>query len=99
MTVQGSSRTIFRRAIERKNLVLAEVTAREIGVVSLIEALDLVVLVAERDHKPFDAYARRWIARLATERQLSLAELDLAVTALRALPSERAAAALRGFIS
>jgi hypothetical protein len=38
------------------------------------------------------------VARLAAERRLRLAELDLAVTALRALPSERAAAALRALI-
>jgi hypothetical protein len=33
--------------VERKNLLIAEVTAREIGVVSLDEALSLVPLVAE----------------------------------------------------
>jgi hypothetical protein len=31
LTAQGHPRTIFRRALERGNLVLAEVTAREIG--------------------------------------------------------------------
>lgn len=98
MTAQGSSRTIFRRAIERKNLMLAEVTAREIGVVSLAEALELVVLVAESDQNRFDAYARRWVARLAAEGQVSLAELDLAVTALRALPSDRARVALLALV-
>jgi len=42
-----------------------------------------------------DGYARRWLARLADERPLRLAELDLAVTALRALRSLRAEDALR----
>jgi hypothetical protein len=95
MTAQGNARTVFRRAVEHRNLMVAEVTAREIGVVSLEEALSLVVLVAELQPKRLDAYARRWIARLASERPLKLAEIDLAVTALRALPSERAAEALR----
>jgi hypothetical protein len=69
--------------------------AREMGVVDLIEALDLVVLVAEGAPERLDGYSRRWLARLADERSLSLAELDIAVTALRALPSARATAALR----
>ena len=55
-------------------------------------------LVAELAPERLDAFARRWLGRLAAERRLSLAELDLAVTALRALPSRRAATALRAFI-
>jgi hypothetical protein len=47
VTSQGQPRTIFKRAVERKNLLLAEVTAREIGRVDLQEALSLVLLVAE----------------------------------------------------
>lgn len=74
--------------------MLAMATAREIGVVSLEEALSLVVLVSEKSPERLDAYARRWLARLATERKLTLAELDLAVSALRALPSERATSSL-----
>jgi hypothetical protein len=89
---------IFRRAIGRRNLLLAETTAREIGRVDLLEALDLVCLVAEKAPERLDPYARRWLSRLAEERQLPLAELDLALTALRALPSPRAAAALRALL-
>lgn len=68
------------------------------GVVGLDEALELVVLTAELEPPRLDAYARRWLARLADERTLTLAELDLAVTALRALPSPRAADALRQLV-
>jgi hypothetical protein len=57
--------------------------------------LDLVVLVAEKAPDRLDGYARRWVARLAEEQPVTLAELDLAVTALRALPSPRAKDALR----
>jgi beta-phosphoglucomutase-like phosphatase (HAD superfamily) len=95
LTAQGHPRAIFHRAIERRNLLIAETTAREIGWVSLDEALELVCLVAEKAPNRFDAYARRWLARLADERSLQLAELDIALTALRALPSQRAASALR----
>jgi hypothetical protein len=47
-TSQGHPRTIFRRALERDNLVLAEVTAREIGSVTIAEALELTALVARK---------------------------------------------------
>jgi hypothetical protein len=76
LTAQGHPRAIFHRAIERRNLLIAEMTAREIGSVSLDEALELVCLVAEKAPNRLDAYARRWLVRLADERSLQLAELD-----------------------
>ena len=90
MTAQGHPRATFHRAIERRNLLVAETTARESGVIDLTEALDLVCLVAEKTPERLEAYDRRFLTRLADERPLSLAELDLALTALRALPSQRA---------
>jgi hypothetical protein len=77
----------------------AETYARDMGIVSLDEALDLVCLVAEVAPARLDGYARRWVTRLADERPLSLAELDIAVTALRALPSERSKDALRALLA
>jgi hypothetical protein len=68
------------------------------GVVDLGEALDLVCLVAEIAPARLDGYARRWLSRLADEQPLALGELDLAVTALRALPSPRAREALRALL-
>jgi hypothetical protein len=64
------------------------------GAVDLQEALDLVTLVAEIAPARLDGFARRWLARLADEKPLTHGELDLAVTALRALPSHRAHQAL-----
>jgi hypothetical protein len=64
----------------------------------LDEALHLVCLVAEVAPRKLDGYARRWLARLADEIPLTLAELDLAITALRALPSARAEDALRALL-
>jgi hypothetical protein len=66
--------------------------------IDLSEALDLVCLVAEKTPEQLDAFARRFLARLASERPLPLAELDIAITALRALPSPRAADALRSLV-
>jgi hypothetical protein len=98
MTAQGHARTRFRRAIERRNFLGAMTSAQDMGVVSLDEALDLVCLAAEHAPDRFDGFARRWLARVADERALQLPELDLAVTALRALPSQRARDALRALI-
>jgi hypothetical protein len=98
MTARGQPRARFRRAIQRKNLLGAEMCAREMGVMDLAEALDLVVLVAEVAPELLNGYARRWLTRLAEERELRLVELDLALTALRALPSSRAGDALRALI-
>jgi hypothetical protein len=98
LTAEGHPRAVFRRAIERKNLLVAQTVAREMGVVGLDEALELVVLTAEFEPSRLDGYARRFVARLADERTLTLGELDLAITALRALPSVRAAEALRELV-
>jgi hypothetical protein len=98
MTAQGQPRSRFRRAIERKNFLGAMTSAQDMGVVSLAEALDLVCLAAEVAPDRFDGFARRWLVRLADEKPLRLPELDLAVTALRALPSQRALAALRALL-
>jgi hypothetical protein len=45
-TSQGHPRTIFRRALERDNLVLAEVTAREIGRVTIANPPNAIVRIA-----------------------------------------------------
>src|SRR5262245_5378862 len=45
LTAQGHPRTIFKRAIERGNLVVAEATAREVGRLTLTEALELTALI------------------------------------------------------
>lgn len=98
MTAQGHPRVIFRRAVERGNLLVAETTAREVGRLDLSEALDLLVLVSQQDPRRLDAFSVRWLRRVIDDRSPTLAELDLAVTALRALPSERAVATLRQFV-
>jgi hypothetical protein len=60
-TSQGHPRTIFRRALERDNLVLAEVTAREIGRVTIAEALELTALVARKQPHRYGRFAARWL--------------------------------------
>jgi hypothetical protein len=40
---------VFRRALERGNLLVAEATAKEIGRLSLSEALELTLLIARKE--------------------------------------------------
>jgi hypothetical protein len=49
VTAQGHPRRIFATAIERGNVVVAEATARELGRISLAEALALTALVAKKE--------------------------------------------------
>lgn len=95
MTATGHPRSEFRRAIERGNLIVAETTAREMGHVTLLEALHLTALVALRDRERASRYAVRWLQRLAAEHPtLTIEGAALAASALAALgtPGHDAAA-------
>jgi hypothetical protein len=66
VTAQGPC-SIFRTAIERENLLLAEATARELGRIGLDESLALTALVAEKDPDRRSRFAVRWLRRLLEE--------------------------------
>jgi hypothetical protein len=86
MTAQGHARSVFRRAIERGNLLVAETTAREMGRVSLEEALALTRLIAERDPDRFERVAARWLRRYFEERpDASVDEIAFVSASLHAL--------------
>jgi len=65
MTAQGHPRAIFRRALERGNLLIAETTAREIGRMGLDERLELTALIClkqpERGRRVAAAWLHRWL--------------------------------------
>lgn len=82
LTATGHPRAIFQRAIERQNLVVAEVTAREMGRVTLEEALWLTALVALRDPRRRSRFAVRWLARFLAECDATIEEVSLAASAL-----------------
>jgi hypothetical protein len=67
LTAQGQSRSIFKRAIENSKVVVAEMTARELGRITLEEALALTVLVVQKDPGRRSCYAVRWLLRLLQE--------------------------------
>jgi hypothetical protein len=64
--------------------------ARELGRLSLMHALSLVVLYARAGSPKFEPAAVRWLARLALEgRDVRLNELQLAAAALACLRSRK----------
>jgi hypothetical protein len=86
VTAQGHPRAIFKRAVKRGNIVLAEATARELGKLSLEEALGLLFLYAEKEPIKFERAALRWLARYVTEgKAVSLLKAQLALSALAEL--------------
>jgi hypothetical protein len=67
-TAQGHPRAIFQRAIECGNLLVAQNTLREIGRVTLVEALQLTALIAVKDPRRHARVSARWLARSLEER-------------------------------
>jgi hypothetical protein len=85
----------FQRAIQRGNIMRAEAAARQLGQLSLDNALRLLFLYAEREPIKFERAALRWLARYVTEgKAVSLLKTQLALAALSELRAgEREAAA------
>jgi hypothetical protein len=90
VTSEGSASGRFQRACDRGQVMQAEMAAREMGWVSLIHALSLVVLYARIESPKFEPAAVRWVARLALEgRGVGLHEIQLAGAALACLGGPR----------
>jgi hypothetical protein len=88
MTSQGTARGRFGRAIQRRHVLAAEMAAREMGQLSLIDALALVACYARTGSPKFDRAAVRWLERLGAERDASLRDIRLAAAALEALQTK-----------
>jgi hypothetical protein len=58
-----NARVTFRRALERGNLVVAEITARDLGGLDLKDALELTALIALRDRPRGQRAGARWLQR------------------------------------
>ena len=86
MTSQGSAHGRFSRAVAQKNLRGAEMAAKELQPLSLLDALDYLVLLAELRPERAPAAALRWHGRLELESPtLTLSEATLALAALTEL--------------
>lgn len=85
MTSQGTARGRFERAINARHVLAAEIAAREMGGLTLLDALALCDLLANTDPARYERAARRWLQRFIEERSPPLAELALAASALAEL--------------
>src|SRR2546427_4251622 len=74
LTAQGHPRAVFKRAIERGNLAVAEAMVREIGRVSLEEALELTALIAVKEPRRHERVAMRWLRLYLNETNTTLGE-------------------------
>jgi hypothetical protein len=63
MTSPGSAHGRFTRAVRNRNLLNAEIAAREIAELSLPDALAFCLLLADADPLRFDRAIARWHAR------------------------------------
>jgi hypothetical protein len=96
MTSQGTAHGRFTRAIGRRHLLAAEMAAREMGELSLADALAFCLLLADTDDKRFSRAIARWHARFVMDAVgISADEAALALTAANGLagPNTREIAA------
>jgi hypothetical protein len=81
-----ASTNAAKRAIEHGNLIRAEGMAREVGNLTLSEALHLVALIAQKDRARRSRCALRWLRRLLDEDEsLTVDEAVFAAAALASL--------------
>jgi hypothetical protein len=85
MTSQGTAAGRFQRAIVRGHVLAAEIAAREMGGLSLADALSLCELLAKVDPARYERVALRWLGRFIEERSPPLTEVALAASALAEL--------------
>jgi hypothetical protein len=86
LTSQGSAHGRFTRAIKQRNVFTAEIAMRELGSLSVDDALDYVDLLAEAKPAKLEHAAIRWHGRLELEASvLTLGESQLALLALASL--------------
>ena len=70
--------------------MLAEVTAREIGRVTIAEALELTALVARKQPERYGRFAARWLCLYLEEYEKArLEHVDLLVSNLRSLSNPK----------
>jgi hypothetical protein len=90
---------VFRRALERQNLMGAEAAAKELPRLGLGDALELTLLIARKDARRHPRVATRWLLRyLEEDDEATIDELVFASSCLAALTGNRyreAAHALR----
>jgi hypothetical protein len=93
VTSQGSAYHRFRRALDRANVTEALSAAAELGFVGLAEALELTLLLADKEPEKYDRAAVRWHVRFVYDsKNVDLRESLAVLALLAAIPANRLAA-------
>jgi hypothetical protein len=87
MTSQGSAEARFQRAVRRRHVLAAEMAARELGGLSLSEALSLCLLYEAEGDPRFERAFRKWLSRVRREHALTHEQVELLRAAAGALRS------------
>jgi hypothetical protein len=98
MTSQGTAAGRFQRAIQQRNIVRADLAARELGSLSLSEALSLCLLYEAEDDPRFERAFQRWLSRVRREKALKHEEVELLRAAAGALSTSFRAVALEALL-
>lgn len=85
---QGSPHGRFRKALNDGNARAAVEAAGELPAISLLEALELLRLLARVGDSRYPRAAGRWLERYAAERRASLGNLQLVAGALARMAEE-----------
>ena len=94
----GSAYSRFQRALTTKNLTIIRAAAAELPAIRLDDALQVCVLLRDREPDRYERAAVRWIGRYCVERQnATLEQVDHARAAFQIMrrDPERALAILQ----
>jgi hypothetical protein len=84
----------FRRALDRRNVTEALSSASELDFVSLAEAIELTLLLADGELEKYNRAAVRWHARFVQEtKNVDIRESQAVLALLAAIPANALAAA------
>jgi len=78
---------VFQKALQRRNVVADVAAARELPQLSLLDALELTMLIARKDSSRYPRVAARWLQRYLEEHpEATIEEAALVASCLAALP-------------
>jgi len=81
-----STRDLFQKALQRGNVLAAVAAAKELPQLSLLDALELTLLIARKDPRRHQRVAARWLLRFLEEHpDVTIEEAGLAASCLIAL--------------
>jgi hypothetical protein len=89
VTSDGSAYSRFKRALANGNLLTIRAAAAELPRIGLPDALEICLVMRDKDDDRFERAAVRWIARFALEaRNVTLEAIQTAAAALDAMPHQ-----------